>query len=112
MNALLHWLIGREWWRYGRPPSAWGEAYHWFNLIEGAAWLLLAALVAVRAWRHERRAMEWCYAAAFFTFGLTDFREAVALHSWLILLKGANLLALLWLRRIVLRRYYPGSRTF
>jgi hypothetical protein len=52
------------------------------------------------------------YGIAFLTFGLSDFREAYSLQSWLILFKGANLAALIWLRWQVLRRYYPQSRTF
>jgi hypothetical protein len=56
--------------------------------------------------------MELVYSGAFFTFGLTDVREAVHLETWLILAKGANLLALLLLRAHVIRRHYPRSRTF
>jgi hypothetical protein len=112
METVGHWLWSREWWRHGRPPSALSDAYHWFNLAEGIVWLVLAGLVAARAARNERRGLEWCYAAAFAAFGLTDFREAFALHSWLIWLKGINLAVLLWLRAIVIRRHYPHSRTF
>jgi hypothetical protein len=48
----------------------------------------------------------------FFTFGLTDFREAYALESWLIWLKAANLLVLLWLRSFVISRYYQESKLY
>jgi len=43
-------------------------------------------------------------------FGLSDFREAWALDSWLVWAKAANLVALLWIRRWVLRSLYPGAR--
>ncbi len=48
---------------------------------------------------------------AFFAFGLTDFRDAYALKSWLIWLKAANLLALLWLRSLVISRYCRESKS-
>lgn len=112
MEPARQWLWTREWWRYGRPPSLLGDAYHWFNIAEGIVWCVLAALVVVRAVRRQRRPVEWWYAAAFAAFGLTDFREAIALHSWLIGLKGVNLVVLLWLRSVVIRRFYPRSRTF
>ena len=56
--------------------------------------------------------VEPVYALAFFTFGLTDFREAYALDSWLIAIKLANLVALFALRRYVLRQCYPESRLY
>jgi hypothetical protein len=34
------------------------------------------------------------------------------LTSWLIWLKLGNLLALLWLRATVIRRFYPASKLF
>jgi len=57
-------------------------------------------------------AIELLYGLSFITFGLSDYREAYVLQSWLILLKAANLVALLWLRRIVIRRFYPQRKTF
>jgi len=56
--------------------------------------------------------LELLYAVAFVTFGASDFREAIALETWLILAKGVNLVALVWLRRTVLTRCYPTSRTY
>jgi hypothetical protein len=50
--------------------------------------------------------------AAFVVFGLTDFREAYRLESWLLLFKGINLVALLWLRHTVIRRWYPASKVY
>jgi hypothetical protein len=60
----------------------------------------------------RRSAHEIAYSAAFFTFGLTDFREAYVLESWLVWLKLVNLLLLIWLRSIAIRRWYPGGRWY
>lgn len=48
----------------------------------------------------------------FAAFGLSGVREAFMLQPWLILAKGLILAALLALRHVVIRRYYPTSRTF
>ena len=99
------------WWSYA-PPAAWpADLYHTFNLLEGAAWLAFAALVLRRHLVHRRTALEPAYALAFLTFGLTDFREAYVLQTWLLAFKGVNLLALARLRPRVMR-YYPEARTF
>jgi hypothetical protein len=45
-------------------------------------------------------------------FGLTDFREAYAMQSWLLWVKLAVLIALLWLRKVVIQRYYPESGVY
>lgn len=113
MTRVLEILFLRTWWRY--QPAADGGVwlpYHLFNLAEGIVWLLLAALVFWRWRRHRHSWLELLYAAAFALFGLTDFREAFALQSWLIWLKGINLAAILALRARVLREYYPESRTY
>lgn len=86
--------------------------YHAFNLFEGVMWVVLAALVLRRNLRHQHALIELAYALSFLTFGLTDFREAYALSSWLLWIKGLNLVLLLWLRSLVIRRYYPGSKLF
>jgi hypothetical protein len=49
---------------------------------------------------------------AFFVFGLTDFREAYVLESWLVWAKLANLIALAALRSIVMKRHYPDWKLF
>lgn len=106
-------LVFRTWWTYrsGEPP--WVEVpYHVFNLFEGSVWVVLSALVLRRFLRNRRSPLEVAYALAFFTFGLTDFREAYALQSWLIGLKAANLVLLLWLRARVIGRYYPASKLY
>jgi hypothetical protein len=107
--VLYDLLVTHTWWRYN--SSDWfHQAYHWFNLVEGLIWLGFAAFVLGRFTRRRRSWLEVAYAAAFFAFGLTDFREAWCLQSWLILFKGANLLVLLWLRHEVIRLWYPSSR--
>jgi hypothetical protein len=75
-------------------------------------WVILSGLVLRRFLGNRRSTIEVVYALAFFTFGLTDFREAYALQSWLIWLKAANLLALLWLRSRVITRYYRESKLY
>lgn len=84
----------------------------WFNLLEGGVWCLFAALVLVRYGRHRRSILEPVYALSFLTFGLTDFREAFVLHSWLIWIKAVNLTVLLMLRQHIIRNCYPESKTY
>ena len=75
-------------------------------------WVVLSGLVLRRFVKYRHSRVEVVYALAFFTFGLTDFREAYALQSWLIWLKAANLLALLWLRALVIKRDYSESKLY
>ncbi len=113
LNRTADYLLFRTWWAYRAGNPSWIEtSLHVFNLFEGMAWVVLSGLVLLRFLRHRRSAIEIVYALAFFTFGLTDFREAYALQSWLIWLKAANLLLLVWLRFIVIRRYYPQSKLY
>jgi hypothetical protein len=104
-------FVTHTWWQY-RASDSLNLAYHYLNLVEGIIWLIFASLVMARFVRWRRSWLEVHYAVAFFTFGLTDFREAYRLESWLLLLKGANLVMLLWLRREVIRRAYPASRIY
>ena len=84
-------LLFRTWWTYPSGLSPWVDVpYHAFNLFEGAVWAVLSGLVLRRWLRRRRSAWEIAYALAFFTFGLTDFREAYALQSWLLLAKGVT----------------------
>ncbi len=100
------------WWAYAdAPASTFSQVYRAINLVEGSIWCVLAALVLLGFVRHRKSGLELLYAGAFLTFGASDFREAIALETWLILAKGVNLIALVWLRRKVLMRYYPTSRT-
>jgi hypothetical protein len=112
MNLLLQWLA-QSWWRYSSDePFGFSEVYHWFNIAEGTAWLLIAGLVFHRFLRRRKSGLEIVYAATFVTFGLSDFVEARALTTGLIFAKGANLVLLLLLRRRLVRRYYPASKTY
>lgn len=113
MRDLIDVLFLRTWWSWQESPAEpWSIAYSWFNLFEGCAWLVFAALVLRRYSKHRRSQLELWYAFSFFTFGLTDFREAWVQQSWLIWLKGVNLVALLWLRALVIRRHYPRARIY
>jgi len=113
MDEFLDILLLRTWWSYRRdfdlPISA---AYHWFNIAEGVAWLVFAGLVANRYLEHRHTQLELVYAMLFLTFAITDFREAYVQQSWLIWLKLINLIGLLWMRRIVMARYYPSAKVF
>ncbi len=77
-----------------------------------ACWFCLATAVLARWTKYRRSRLEPLYALAFLAFGATDVAEASSLTTWLILVKGANLLALLWLRAIVIRRFYPDRTLF
>ena len=107
------WLWTHTWWRFDPSADPWHAVpYHCFNLVEGLIWLVEAILVYARFRRHRYSVIECGYAVAFVTFALTDFREAFVLQSWLIWLKLINLIALLLLRRHVMKRFYPQSRVF
>jgi hypothetical protein len=113
LKPIADYLVFRTWWTYrsGNPPRV-EIPYHAFNLFEGTVWVVLSGLVLRRSLKDRHSTVEVVYALAFFTFGLTDFREAYALQSWLIWLKAVDLLVLLWLRALVIRRYYPESKLY
>lgn len=113
MPGWLDLLVFRTWWRYrpGETPLI-STPYHLFNLFEGCAWVVFAGLVLWRRRLGRRSGLELWYALAFLTFGLTDFREAYVLESWLIWVKLINLIALLMLRAEVIRRFYPESKLY
>lgn len=116
MDHLIDWLWNHTWWSFAEsenPLHAW--VYRGINLIEGLFWLGFAVAVMIRRAKQaktKRSSIELLYALAFFTFGLTDFREAVALQSWLIWLKIANLILLWKLRQRVMKSLYPESKLF
>jgi len=112
--SLPDLLWSHTWWSYaGAEDRLHALGYRGFNLLEAATWFTFALLVLLRRRRSgTRSSAELWYALAFFTFGLTDVREAWTLTSWLIWLKLANLIVLLVLRRRVIRRYYPASKLF
>jgi hypothetical protein len=112
-NWAADYQVFRTWWAYRSDNPTWADVpYHAFNLFEGTVWVILSGLVLSRFLRHRHSKIEILYALAFFTFGLTDFREAYSLQSWLLWIKGINLVALLWLRAVVIRRYYPQSKLY
>ncbi len=79
------------WWCYD-PTAYWPhQLYSWFNVVEGWFWFVFAILVLRRYWKHRRSPIELVYALAFFTFGLSDFRESYVLQSWLVLSKARTL---------------------
>ena len=112
MIEIVRFLSFRTWWQYDPAADWYALPYHWTNLIEGCFWVGFAVLVFVRYARHKHSAIELVYVLAFLTFGVSDFREAYVVQSWLILFKGTNLAALLYLRWLVIKRFYPGAKVF
>lgn len=113
MQRLFEIVFTETWWTYDpRDRSLHSLFYRSFNMLECAAWLVFGLLVLVRFLRQRRSRIELIYAAAFIAFGLTDLREAYSLQSWLLWLKLVNLVVLLWLRGIVMRRFYPESKLY
>lgn len=112
-GQAMDYLWLKRWWQYPDPKDPWFSVpYHYFNLIEGTCWIIIACLVLRRDPSHRRSRLEILYFLAFFTFGMTDFREAYALESWLVWVKLMNLIMLIWLRSKAIRRWYPESRLF
>jgi hypothetical protein len=112
-SRVFDLLVFRSWWTYRSGNPDWFEIpYHFFNLFEGVVWVTLSILVLGRFLKRPKSAIEVVYALAFFVFGLTDFREAYSLESWLIWVKAINLLVLIRLRSIVIKRYYPTSKLY
>jgi hypothetical protein len=105
-------VFTNTWWNYHAGDGWFGFLYSWFNVVEGCLWILLAGLVLLRFLKHRRSKLELLYAFTFLTFGLTDFWESFSLTTWLIFAKGINLAILLWLRRYVLRHFYPEHKTY
>ena len=112
-HRLLELLWFRIWWRYPDPRDPWFSIpYHVFNLFEGLCWIVFAGLVLRRYLVFRRSPLELIYASSFFTFGLTDFREAYVLESWIVWVKLFNLVLIIRLRSIAIKQWYPGSRLF
>lgn len=113
MTPILDLFVLHTWWSYApHDYSAFAGLYHWFNVLEGVVWCVFSLLVFVRHSKFRKAACEVVYAAAFFTFGLTDFCEAYRLTSWLLWAKLGNLILLLWLRASIMKRYYPQSKVY
>ena len=97
MSQFIEPLFKRTWWQWNPSDGQWFSLiYHWFNILEGIAWIVFAALVLRRYLRHRNSSVELAYIAAFLAFAATDFREAWQQSSWLIGLKLLNLIVFLW----------------
>ncbi len=106
----MPWIFTHIWWQWDSAAAdEFAMIYHWFNLFECAAWLVFAGLV-LRRWKASRRSKsEFSYASAFAVFGFTDAVEAWQQSTPLILFKAANLIALLALRKHVMRLYMDAK---
>ncbi|MDB5387924.1 MAG: hypothetical protein JWM11_3570 [Planctomycetaceae bacterium] len=112
-ESVVDILWTHTWWSFARDRDLpYSTAYHAFNLFEGCVWIMFSGLVLVRRAALGKSDLELWYALAFFTFGLTDFREAYYQQSWLIWLKAVNLGLLIWLRHLVMTKLYPGSKLY
>lgn len=106
-------FFAHVWWRYDGAFGDWfTHLYHWFNLLEGCVWLVVAGLILWRFRNHRQSRQEVVYAAAFLTFGLTDFQESLEQSSWLIAIKLVNLIVLYFLRKRIMSKYYPSARVY
>jgi hypothetical protein len=113
LHQAVDLLWFRVWWKYAQPNDPWFSIpYHAFNLFEGACWVVIGVLVLRRYLASPRSALEIGYAMAFLSFGLSDFREAYVLESWLVWVKLVNLIALVRLRAVAIKRWHPGSKLF
>lgn len=110
---MIQTLFIKIWWQWNPSDGQWFSLiYHWFNILEGIAWIVFATLVFQRYSKHRKSSIELAYSAAFLAFAATDFREAWEQSSWLFGLKVLNLVALLRLRTVVIRRWYPESKSY
>ena len=113
MNDLTSILFRKVWWQYDVTDTSWFSiVYHWFNIAEGVAWVVFAILVLMRFSQHRKSKLELWYAFTFLLFGITDFREAWQQSSPLIWIKLLILIALLWLRKVVLTKFYQEAKLF
>lgn len=108
----LDLLWTRRWWEYRPDAPLYALLFpRYFNLAEFIGWEVCAGVVWWRDGRYRKSGIEVVYGLLFLVFGLTDLREAYALDSWLLWVKLINLIALFWVRRYVLTRYYPDWKT-
>lgn len=114
MANLVQWLWLHTWWSYaGSEDPLHATIYRGINIVEGLFWVGFCVAVLLRHARNPgRQRIEWVYAATFLCFGFTDFREAIALQSWLIWVKLVNLIVLLYLRKRVMKSLYPQGKLF
>lgn len=109
-------LWTRTWWAYASAEDPLHAViYRSINVVEGLFWVGFAFLVLRRRAQQpsdRRSGIEIAYALTFLAFGITDFREAVALQSWLIWVKLLNLILLIWIRNRVIKTLYPDSKLY
>jgi hypothetical protein len=106
----MNWLTD-PWWSYNSSTGTLFPAiYHWFNICEACIWLICAGIVLARYIRNRHSPLELLYAAAFISFAITDFREAFQVGFTLVIVKLLNLALLLYLRSLVLKRFYPTHK--
>jgi hypothetical protein len=92
-------LLLEPWWVWRPNVSGWGDVlYHWFNLLEAAAWLVCACIVILRS-QPDSRVTDSKLAAALLLFAASDVAEAWALSIPLAAVKLVILLSLIRLRK-------------
>ena len=113
LKSVADYLLFRTWWTYrSGGPASFEMPFRAFNLFERVVWVVFSGLVLRRYLRNRHSTTEVLYAMAFFIFGLTDFREAYVLQSWLVWVKLANVMLLLWLRAHIIKSYYLESKVY
>ena len=46
MNQFVETVFNKSWWQWNPDDGQWFSLiYHWFNILEGIAWVIFAALV-------------------------------------------------------------------
>jgi len=103
-GAMTHALWRADW----ADPFA--ASYATLNLVEAAFWFGIAAWVVRRHIRRGGGRWNWAYASAFVAFDASDVVESIAVTPGLIVIKGLILAAIIALRLVVVRRYYPGAK--
>ena len=113
LEMLQSHVVNQVWWQWdSENPSVFSSCYHWFNIAEGSVWLIFGGLVLHRFLIERCSWIEPVYAGLFLTFGGSDFREAWEQSTWLIALKGLNILLLLPIRHHIMNRHYPASKLY
>lgn len=104
----MFWFWTQVLWHFPRRPASWELAYHGFNLLEGGVWEGFALVTLWRALRRGGACLEWPFALAFLSFGVTDFLEAYRVTPGLVVFKALNCGMLLWIRAAIHRRDSAG----
>lgn len=86
--------------------------YQILNTVEGMAWIVIGFLVLHRAKWIKASLLECVYFIAFILFGVSDFIEVSTYPLWLAFWKLFNVLTLLYVRSLVMRRMYPQAKVY